>query len=141
MNAYFKLRNENPHFLEKSTAHGKIAMLYGHNTGYVQERLVINLDKLKKINQAIQICDIVLLDNFHFSTHGCGSKNDFTKRKYKLLQKLEKTTDNQSNKLFTDEEILFLIEQVRLEDKRIETEEIEYEQRMKQFEKEISKMF
>lgn len=35
MDAYFKLRNENPSFLNKSIEHGRLAMLYGHNTGYV----------------------------------------------------------------------------------------------------------
>lgn len=115
MDAYFKVRNENPIFLDKSIEHARLAMLYGHNTGYVQERLVINLEKLGKINQALQVCNIVLIDQFHFSTHGFGNKDDFTKRKEKLIKKLSKPTDNEDRVLFTDEEISFLIEQIRIE--------------------------
>ena len=139
MDAYFKIRNENPSFYEKSIEHARLAMLYGHNTGYVQERLVINLEKTGKINQAIQVCDIVLMQDFHFSTHGGGSKDEFTKRKEKLVNKLSKTKDNDISILFTDEEVSFLIEQIRLEDERIKKEKIEHEKKMKQLEKEIAK--
>lgn len=139
MDAYFKVRNENSHFLDKSVEHAKLAMLYGHNTGYVQERLAINLEKLSKINQAIQICDIVLLDKFHFSNHGCGNKADFIKRKQKLIQKLNKSVDNQYNAMFTHKEISFLIEQIRLEDERLNKAKIEHEKRMKQLEEELAK--
>ncbi len=138
MDAYFKVRNENPIFYDKSVEHARLAMLYGHNTGYVQERLAINLEKLGKINQAIQVCNIVLLDQFHFSAHGCGNKEEFTKRKEKLIKKLSKATDNEGSVLFTDEEISFLIEQIRKEDERIKKEKNEHEKRMKQFEKELN---
>lgn len=141
MDAYFEVRKEKSHFLDKSVEHAKLAMLYGHNTGYAQERLAINLQKLRKINQAIQICDIVLLDKFHFSKHGCGNKDDFIKRKQKLIQKLNKSVDNQDNLLFTHKEISFLIEQIRLEDERLNKVKIEYEKRMKQLEKELAKDF
>lgn len=138
MDAYFKVRNENPFFLDKSIEHARLAMLYGHNTGYVQERLAINLEKVGKINQSLQVCNIVLMDQFHFSTHGCGNKDDFTKRKEKLLKKLSKSIDSEANVLFTNEEILFLIEQIRLEDERIKKEKNEYEKRMKRLEKDLS---
>ena len=137
MDVYFKVRDENPIFYDKSVEHARLAMLYGHNTGYVQERLVINLEKLGKINQAIQVCNIVLLDQFHFSTHGGGSKEEFAKRKDKLINKLSKTSDNNESIIFTEKEILFLIEQIRIEDERIKKEKIEYEKRMKQFEKDL----
>ncbi len=139
MDAYFKVRNENPIFLDKSVEHAKLAMLYGHNTGYAQERLAINLEKLGKVNQAIQVCNIVLSEQFHFSTHGCGNKEEFSKRKEKLIKKLSKATDSENSALFTDYEILFLIEQIRLKDERIMKEKIEHEKRMKQLEKEIAK--
>lgn len=138
MDAYFKVRNENPFFLEKCIEHAKLAMLYGHNTGYVQERLAINLEKMGKINQSLQVCNIVLMDQFHFSTHGCGHKDDFSKRKDKLLNKLSKSIDSDAHVLFTNEEILFLIEQIRLEDERIKKEKIEYEKRMKRLEKSLN---
>lgn len=131
MDAYFKLRNENPFFLDKSIEHAKLAMLYGHNTGYVQERLAINLEKRGKINQSLQVCNIVLMDQFHFSTHGCGNKDDFAKRKEKLLKKQEKSIDSEASVLFTNEEILFLIEQIRIEDEIIKKEKIEYEKIMR----------
>lgn len=138
MEAYFKARNENPIFLDKSTEHAKLAMLYGHNTGYVQERLVINLEKSGKINQALQVCNIVLMGQFHFSPHGCGSKDDFKKRKENLIKKLGKSTDKKNSVLFTKEEISFIIEQIRLEDEILKKEKIEYEKRMKQFEKDFN---
>lgn len=138
MDAYFKVRNENPIFLGKSVEHAKLAMLYGHNTGYVQERLAINLEKLGKVNQAIQVCNIVLSEQFHFSTHGCGNIEEFSKRKEKLIKKLSKALDGENSVLFTDDEISFLIEQIRLEDERIMKEKIEHEKRMKQLEKEIA---
>jgi len=138
MDAYFKVRNENQIFLDKSVDHAKLAMLYGHNTGYAQERLAINLEKLGKVNQAIQVCNIVLSEQFHFSTYGGGNKEEFSKRKEKLIIKLSKATDSENSVLFTDDEISFLIEQIRLEDKRIMKEKIEHEKRMKQLEKEIA---
>lgn len=137
MDAYFKVRNENPVFLDKSIEHAKLAMLYGHNTGYVQERLAINLEKIGKINQSLQVCNIVLMDQFHFSTHGCGRIDDFTKRKEKLLNKLSKSIDSEESVLFTNAEILFLIEQIRLEDERIKKEKIEYEKRINRLEKDL----
>ena len=57
MDAYFKVRNENPIFIDKSIEHARLAMLYGHNTGYVQQRLVINLEKMGKLKQALQVCE------------------------------------------------------------------------------------
>lgn len=139
MDAYFKARTENSFFILKSIEHATFAMLFGHNTGYVQERLVINLEKLGKINQAIQVCNIVLLEQFNFSSHGCGNKEMFLKRKEKLIKKLSKTTDNEDSVLFTDEKILFLIEQIRIEEERILIEKIEHEKKMKHLESEIAK--
>ncbi len=85
MDAYFKIRDENPEFYDKHINHARLAMLYGHNTGYVQKKLAIGLEKQNKIYQALQICNIVLDDKFHFSRHGCGSKVEFLTRKEKLL--------------------------------------------------------
>jgi hypothetical protein len=108
MVAYFKLRNENPKYFDLSTYHAKQAIIYGHNTGYAHERLVINLEKNGMINQAIQLCDIVLSEKYHFSSHGCGRKEDFLFRKEKLTYKLHTAKDNVNTKLFSDKEITLL---------------------------------
>lgn len=122
MDAYFKVRDENPLFYDKSIEHARFAMLYGHNTGYVQKKLAIGLEKHKMIYQAIQICDIVLNSDFHFSKHGCGDKNDFIKRKERLLKKVHNAKDCKRTLMFTDNEIFFINEQIRLKEERIITE-------------------
>lgn len=91
-----------------------------------------------KINQSLQVCNIVLMDRFHFSTHGCGNKVDFTKRKEKLLKKLCKSIDSEASVVFTNEEISFLIEQIHLEDERVKKEKIEFEKIMKRLEKDLN---
>lgn len=105
MVAYFKLRDENPSYFEKSTIYAKKAILLGHNTGYVHERLAINLEKSGRINQAIQLCDLVLSPIFRFSPNGCGNSMDFGKRKANLLKKLNKAKDTAEDILFTEQEI------------------------------------
>jgi hypothetical protein len=110
MDAYFKVRDENPSFYDKCIEHARLAMLYGHNTGYVQERLAISLEKQGKINQALQICNIVLLDKFQFSRHGCGNKDEFLKRKMKLFNKINKAVDKEVDVLFTNDEISKILE-------------------------------
>lgn len=116
MDAYFKVRDENPSFYNKCIEHARLAMLYGHNTGYVQERLAISLEKQGKINQALQICNIVLLDKFLFSRHGCGNKDEFLKRKMKLLNKIGKAVDKEVDVLFTNDEISKILEGSQLEE-------------------------
>ena len=105
MDAYFKSRNENNDHFDMSTYHAKQAMICGHNTGYAQKRLVINLEKSGRIHQAIQLCDIILDDKFFFSAHGCGSKEDFLKRKESLLKKVSKAIDSSDELLFTNKAI------------------------------------
>lgn len=117
MDAYFKVRNENPDFYDKSIEHARLAMLYGHNTGYVQERLVIGLEKQGKIYQALQVCNIVLLDRFQFSRHGCGTKEEFLKRKGKLLKNIKKAADKERDVLFTSDDVSKLLK--RLEEEKV----------------------
>ncbi len=105
MVSYFKLRNEIPEYFEKSTICAKKAVLLGHNTGYAHERLAINLEKSGKINQAIQLCDIILKPEFRFSKFGCGNNMDFENRKQKLIKKLNKAKDTPNDKLFSEQEI------------------------------------
>jgi len=139
MDAYFKLRNENPLFLEKSTEHARLAMLYGHNTGYVQKRLAVNLEKQGYMFQALQVCDIVLLDKFHFSKHGCGDKEEFLKRKIALEKKTNKAVDSKEDVVFSSKEISFMFKQIKLDEDLERKEELEYKRRMKELEREILK--
>ena len=106
MLAYFKSKDTNPDHLELSTYHAKQSMLYGHNTGYVQERLVINLEKSNKIYQAIQVCDIILSDGFSFGNNTRNSKNDFLKRREKLFKKVQDSADSPGSRIFDNNEVL-----------------------------------
>ena len=113
MEAYFKARNEDPSYFNLSTFHAKQAVIYGHNTGLAQQRLAINLEKELKIHQAIQLCDIILSDKFYLSLHGFGSKEDYTKRKIRLIKKLDKSIDTEYDRLFTDEEVRLIYDNLR----------------------------
>ena len=137
MDAYFKVRNENPIFYKKHIEHARLAMLYGHNTGYVQKKLAVGLEKQKMIYQALQICDIVLNEKFHFSRHGCGDKNEFITRKEKLLKKVNNSSDNSESTVFTSDEISFIIEQIRQVEEREKQDRIEHDERMKQMRKSL----
>jgi hypothetical protein len=118
MDAYFKARKEDPTYYDKSTEHGRLAMLYGHNTGYVQKRLIINLEKSGKIYQAIHLCNIVLTDEFHFSKNGCVTKEEFAKRIRTLQKKTGQSIDKKSDLIFSDEEISYLLKQILMDDER-----------------------
>ncbi len=137
MEAYFKVRDENPIFYDKHIEHARLAMLYGHNTGYVQKKLAIGLEKQKKINQALQICNIILDDKFHFSSHGCGDKDEFEKRKKKLLKKVNNSLDSSESMVFTSDEISFIIEQIRKDEERQKQEKIEHDKKMEQLRKSL----
>lgn len=137
MDAYFKLRDENSIFFEKSTEHARLAMLYGHNTGYVQKRLIINLEKQRKYFQALQLCEIILLDKFHFSKHGSGNKDEFEKRKAIIEKKINQATDTVADILFSENEIFDVIKQIREDEEREKKEQLEYEKRMREHEKQI----
>lgn len=138
MDAYFKARQMNESYYEKSTEHARLAMLYGNNTGYVQERLVINLTKDKKIYQAIQVCDIILSDGFHFSKHGCGNKEDFAKRKAKLLQQTSKSIDNENSKIFSQLEIQDIINHIKENEIHEIEEQQAVEKRLEELRKKMS---
>lgn len=103
MQLYFKIRHLNPQYFDLSTYHARQSMLYGHNTGYVQERLIINLEKSNKIYQALQVCDIIISDGFNF-----GNKVDFLKRKEKLLKKVQNSADSPDSKIFNEHELNIL---------------------------------
>jgi hypothetical protein len=56
----------------------------------------------------IEVCYIVLSENYHFSSHGCGRKEDFLVRKERLQGKLNKIDDPKYESLFTENEIKLL---------------------------------
>lgn len=112
MDVYFKSRSENIEYFELSTIHAKQAMICGHNTGYVQNRLVINLEKEKHFHQAVQLCDIIISDKFNFSSHGAGKKSDFKTRKDKLLCKLSQSNDSELDSLFTYDQLLTIYKNI-----------------------------
>lgn len=105
MQAYFKSKDINPNHLELSTYHAKQSMLYGHNTGYAQERLIINLEKSNKIYQAIQVCEIILSEDFSFGNNTRNSKDDFFKRREKLFKKIHNSGDSPESKIFNGYEL------------------------------------
>lgn len=118
MVAYFKARETNPDYFDKSSYHAKMAILNGHHTGYAEDRLAKNLDKQKKYHQTIQLCDLVLRDDFHFTEHGCGNVIDFSIRKEKAQQRINKASDNENDLLFTSEEIKKIIGDIKKTDTR-----------------------
>lgn len=91
MDAYFKIREQDSINLLKSNLHAKMAMICGHNTGYVQHRLVVNLESMWLIENAIQVCEIVLNPSFHFSKHGAGTKDEYAQRLERLQNKVQKS--------------------------------------------------
>ena len=127
MVAYFKAREINPEYFAKSSYHAKMAIINGHHTGYAEDRLAKNLDKQKRYYQTIQLCDLVLRDDFHFSAHGCGNKIDFATRREKSLQRINKASDNENDLLFTPVEIEKIINDIKETDIRNSKLQAEYE--------------
>jgi hypothetical protein len=110
MQAYFKSRNTNPDYFDSSTYHAKEALKNGHNTGLAQFRLIVNLEKQNRLKQAIEVCEIVTNEDYHFSIYGYKQKVEFVERMNKLKLILEKKGDNQKEKLFSEEETNMIIE-------------------------------
>jgi tetratricopeptide (TPR) repeat protein len=104
MQSYYKSRDTNPNNFDLSTHHAKEALKYGHNTGLASFRLITNLEKQKKLKQAIEVCEIVTDKNYFFSIHGYKQKPEFVEKLKKLKLKLEKIGDNCDVKLFTEGE-------------------------------------
>jgi hypothetical protein len=116
MQAYFKSRSENPKYFDLSTYHAKQAMICGHNTGFVQERLAINLEKAGKLNSVIELCEIILSDQFTFSLHGVGTKEEYHNRKIKILKKINRTIiEPETDELFNENERASIYENSKIE--------------------------
>lgn len=119
MDAYFKARDLDPEYFDKSTYHAKMAVLCGHHTGYAEERLAKNLDRNKYFHQSLQLYSLILdTKGFHFSEHGCGDKEEFAKRRESVLAKMDKAQDKETDILFTKEDVARIIKDIKEEDLR-----------------------
>lgn len=117
MDAYFKLREQHPDYINKSNYHAKQAIIYGHNTGYAEERLAKNLDKEKKYHLSLQLYNLILnTEGFHFSTHGYGNIIDWEKRRKNIIKNMDKATDKENDILFTEDEISKIIKTIYNDD-------------------------
>lgn len=139
MEAYFKSRETNTEYFDKSTYHAKRAMLCGHHTGLAEDRLAKNLNKRKLYHQSIQLYNLIL-DNpeFHFSTHGMGNGIDFNKRRESILKKMDKAEDTEADILFTSKEIALIIQSVRDNDAAEEASRRASEERIAMLEKQAA---
>ena len=97
MDAYFKGKETTaPDYLDKSTYYAKQAIIYGHNTGYAEERLAKNLDKAKLFHQSLQLYNLILeTEGFHFSSQGCGNYIDWNHRRDAVLKKMDKDVEKE----------------------------------------------
>ena len=140
MEAYFKGRELSPDYFDKSTYHAKMAILCGHHTGYAEERLAKNLDKCKSYHQSLQLYKLILdTEGFHFSSHGCGDKAEFEKRRQSVLAKIAKASDTESDILFSDDEIAGIIKGIKDNDIREKKEQERFDRIMKQMEEALQK--
>lgn len=139
MDAYFKGRALSPDYFDKSTYYAKQTILYGHNTGYAEDRLAKNLEKLKLYHQSLQLYDLILENKeFHFSQAGIGNKIDFARRRELAKKKMDKALDSASDVLFTPQEVAQIIQSIKDKDAREEAEKIALEKKMRELEEEIA---
>lgn len=140
MDAYFKGRKLNEDYYDRSTYHAKMAILYGHNSGYAYDRLAKNLDKGKLFHQSVQLYNLILnTKGFHFSPHGMGNGIDFSKRRNAVIAKMDKAVDSDDDVLFTQEDINQIIQNIKEQDENERLLNERYEQRMRQMRMEFYK--
>ena len=101
MVSYFKKGD-----IENCNKEAKLAIIKGHHTGYCENRLSINLYKARKYHQVIQLSDIE--ENPRFGLFF----DDVYKRKLRAQKHIDKATDTKEERLFTDEEIEELYQNV-----------------------------
>ncbi len=124
MDAYFKARKQSPDYIEKSTYHARLAILYGHHTGYAYERLAKNLERAKSFHLSLQLYALILdTKGFHFSANGVGNVVDWEKRRKNALNRLPKASDKDSDVLFTQTEISQILKGIKDEDLRVKLED------------------
>lgn len=138
MDAYFKGKDLSPEYRELSTKHARLAILYGHHTGYAEKRLAINLEKDGFFNQALQLYSLILdTPGFHFSKFGIGNHEDFEARRERTLKRLDKAKDTPSDKLFSESEIESIIDGIREADIKERIEKDQFKKRMDAWEKNL----
>lgn len=137
MDAYFKGKQEvASDYIAKTNYYAKQAILNGHNTGYAEQRLAINLDKAKLYHQSLQLYNLILeTKGFHFSSHGCGNSIDWNHRKASVLKNFGKAVDNESDELFTIEEITRIIQTIKDNDDKERRKKEKYDRLMAEIEK------
>lgn len=101
MVSYFKKGD-----IENCNKEAKLAIIKGHHTGYCESRLSINLYKDRKYHQVIQLSEIE--ENPRFGLFF----DDVYKRKLKAQKHIDKATDTKEERLFTEEEIEELYQNV-----------------------------
>lgn len=101
MVSYFKKGD-----IENCNKEAKLAIIKGHHTGYCENRLSINLYKARKYYQVIQLSEIE--ENPRFGLFF----DDVYKRKLRAQKHIDKATDTKEERLFTDEEIEELYQNV-----------------------------
>lgn len=101
MVSYFKKGD-----IENCNKEAKLAIIKGHHTGYCESRLSINLYKDRKYHQVIQLSEIE--ENPRFGLFF----DDVYKRKLRAQKHIDKATDTKEERLFTDEEIEELYQNV-----------------------------
>ncbi|MFW5879924.1 MAG: hypothetical protein ACOCUV_03780 [bacterium] len=109
LQAYFKSRNENPDHFDLSTHHAKEALKYGHNTGFAADRIIINLEKQKRYNHAIEVCEVLISNEYHILQNSKRTKETYVEKLEKLKNKLEKHGDKNSENFFSEEEKIMII--------------------------------
>lgn len=85
--------------IENCNKEAKLAIIKGHHTGFCENRLSINLYKQKKYHQCIQLCNIT--QNTRYKVFF----DDVCKRAERARKHLKDALDNDSDMLFTKEEI------------------------------------
>ena len=136
MDAYFKGKEATaPDYLAKSTYYAKQAIIYGHNTGYAEERLAKNLDKAKLFHHSLQLYNLILeTEGFHFSSQGRGNFIDWNHRRDAVLKKMDKALDAEDDVLFTPEEIVLIIQSIKDNDDRERRQKERYDRIMAEIE-------
>lgn len=125
MESYFKLRNRDVSYFDKSTECAKLAILYGHNTGYAHKRLLINLIRCKQYHKALQLCEIVTNPNFHFSLNGMGRINEYMVYKARLKSRIKKALDKEGDLIYSSDEVKIIFGRIAREDSTLSQRELE----------------
>lgn len=137
MDSYFKARALDDSYFDKCTECARIAILYGHNTGYAHIRLIKNYTQTKHYHKALQLCELILSGDIHFSRMGCGNCEDFGKRKASILKKLPQAIDKEGDVAFTPEEVASIQKVVAQIEAKEEADRKANEERLRRMEKEL----